>query len=144
AKRVTFKRMANPEYFRRGFAAALLCSSALLGQTGNATDHAPAQASTTPPWQYGGFLDLGYSLDFNHPANGVFRSRGTDWHVDEVDLNMAAAYVKKKASEGSRWGTELTVQAGKDSEVFGFSNTAPNLPGSEGLRHLGLANVSYV
>jgi len=33
--------------------------------------------ASTPQWQYGGFLDLGYSLDFNHPANHLFRSRGT-------------------------------------------------------------------
>jgi len=97
-----------------------------------------------PQWQYGGFIDLGYSLDFNHPANGVFRSRGTVWHVDEVDLNMAGAYVRKKASDLSRWGTEITLQAGKDSQVFGFSATAPNLSGYKWLRHLGLADVSYL
>ena len=28
-------------------------------------------------WQYGGFIDIGYLLDFDHPANRVFRSRGT-------------------------------------------------------------------
>jgi len=100
--------------------------------------------ASTPPWQYGGFLDLGYSLDFNHPANHLFRSRGTAWHVDEVDLNMAAAYVKKKASEGARWGVEFAAQGGKDSEVFGFSATAPNFPGYRVLRHIGLANVSYL
>jgi len=82
--------------------------------------------------------------DFNHPSNDVFRSRGTAWHVDELDLNMAGAYLRKKTSESSRWGVELGVQAGKDSEVFGFSATAPNLPGYRGLRHIGLANVSYV
>src|ERR1051326_3618121 len=113
---------------------AVLSCSAVMGQTDGAA----------PEWQYGGFFDLGYSLDFNHPANDVFRSRGTAWHVDELDLNMAAAYLKKKASEKSRWGTELTVQGGKDSQVFGFSATAPNLPGYRGLRHIGLADVSYL
>ena len=57
---------------------------------------------------------------------------------------MAAAYVRKKASEQSRWGTDLTVQGGKDSEVFGFSATAPNLSGADWMLHVGLANVSYV
>jgi len=108
------------------------------------TSQEPQAALSIPQWQYGGFIDLGYLLDFNHPANGIFRSRGTTSHVDEVDLNMGAVYVKKKASELSRWGTELTLQAGKDSEVFGFSATAPNLPGSKWLRHLGLADVSYL
>src|SRR5258708_11842334 len=57
---------------------------------------------------------------------------------------MAGAYVRKKASEQSRWGTELLVQGGKDSEVFGFSATAPNLAGADWMGHLGLADVSYL
>lgn len=101
-------------------------------------------APSKPRWQYGGFLDFGYLLDFNHPANEIFRSRGTTWHVDDVHLNMAAAYLKRDVSEQSRWGTQLTIQAGKDSQVFGFSATAPDLPGYRGLRHIGLANVSYL
>jgi len=108
----------------------------------------PPQAPTTPPatpqWQYGGFVDFGYSFDFNHPANHVFRSRGTVWHVDEVDWNMAGAYVQKNASDQSRFGAVLTIQAGKDSEIFGFSATAPNLVGSKWLRHLGQTNLSYL
>ena len=85
-----------------------------------------------PQWHYGGFVDFGYLLDFNHPANQIFRSRGTTWHVDDVHLNMAAAYIKKDPTDQSRWGAQLTVQGGKDSQVFGFSATAPNLPATEG------------
>jgi len=95
-------------------------------------------------WQYGGFVDIGYLRDFNEPSNHLFRSRGTAFHVNEWDLNMAGAYVKKKASELSRWGAELLVQGGKDEEVFGFSATAPNLAGADWMGHLGLANVSYL
>jgi hypothetical protein len=36
------------------------------------------------------------------------------------------------------------MQGGKDSQLFGLSATAPNLPGYRGLRHLGLANGSYL
>jgi Putative beta-barrel porin-2, OmpL-like. bbp2 len=104
----------------------------------------PAQPDPDPVWQYGGFADIGYLHDFNYPANHLFRSRGTTFKVNEVDLNMAAAYLKKAATENSRWGIELTGQTGTDSEVFGFSATAPNLPGWEGLRHLGPTNVSYL
>ncbi len=107
-----------------------------------------AQPSQNPPesveWQYGGFLDIGYLFDFNHPTNKLFRSRGTAWHVDDLHLNMTGAYIKKKASDQSRWGAELLVQTGKDDEIFGFSATAPNIAGSEWLRHSGLANVSYL
>jgi hypothetical protein len=101
-------------------------------------------AIPAPPWQFGAFTDVGYLRDFNDPGNHLFRSRGTAFHVNEFDLNMAAVYLRKPASESSRWGTELTLQGGKDSEVFGFSATAPNLSGSKWLRHLGPTDVSYL
>ncbi len=104
-------------------------------------------AASPPPaakWQYNGFVDAGYLLDFNHPANHLFRDRSTTFKVDELDLNMAGAGVKKLASETSRWGMELAMQVGKDSENFGFSPTAPNVSGSDWLRHFGLADVSYL
>ena len=130
-------------------------TSALIERLGRSQNESrPKTSSTTvsdkneprsqSPWQYGGFVDAGYLLDFNHPANRIFRSRGTAWHVDRVFLNMAGAYLKKKATEESRWGVELTAQGGKDSEVFGFSATAPNIRGFKSLRHLGPANVSYL
>ncbi len=104
--------------------------------------------ATSPPsaakWQYNGFVDAGYLLDFNHPANHLFRDRSTAFKVDELDLNIAAAGVKKLAAEDSRWGMELEVQTGKDSENFGFSATAPMVSGSDWLRHFGLADVSYL
>src|SRR5260370_42152119 len=85
----------------------------------------PASPPAAAKWQYNGFVDAGYLLDFNHPANHLFRDRSTTFKVDELDLNMAGAGVKKLASENSRWGMELEVQTGKDSENFGFSATAP-------------------
>ena len=104
----------------------------------------PSSATPQPAWQYGGFVDLGYLIDFNHPANRLFRSRGTAFHVDRVHLNMAGVYAKKKATEESRWGLEVTAHTGKDSELFGFSATAPNIAGFKFLRHLGPTNVSYL
>ncbi len=106
----------------------------------------PQKESQTPKslWKYSGFVDLGYLLDFNHPANHLFRDRGTTFKVDELDLNMAGAGIKKEASSDSRWGAEFAVQGGEDSGNFGFSATAPNVSGSEGLRRFGLANVSYL
>jgi len=83
-------------------------------------------------------------LDFNHPENRVFHSRGTTWHTDRPHINGAAFYLRKKADEQSRWGVEVTAQAGKDVELFGFSATAPNMSGFKFLRHLGPTNVSYL
>jgi hypothetical protein len=95
-------------------------------------------------WQYGGFVDAAYLLNFDHPANHLFRSRGTAFRTDRVRLNMAGFFVRKRPAEDSRWGVELTVHAGKDAEFFGFSATAPNVAGHKFLRQLGPTNVSYL
>jgi hypothetical protein len=115
-----------------------------VGQTTAALPEESGSTTAQWTWDYGGFIDAGYLYDFNDPANHLFRSRGTTFHVNEADLNMTAVYVKKQASEGSRWGMELTLQAGKDSEAFGFSPTAPKLDGSKWLRHFGPTDVSYL
>ncbi len=112
---------------------------------GSSVDDPPSQEQPSErTWQYGGFVDLAYPLDFNHPANRLFRSRGTAFRVDNVWLNMAGIYLRKRRSEDSRWGVELTAHAGKDAEFFGFSATAPNIAGFKFLRQLGPTNVSYL
>lgn len=95
-------------------------------------------------WRYGGFVDLGYSLDFNFPENHLFRNRGTTPRVNELDFNMGGAYIRKGASEHSRWGAELLVQGGQDSKEFGFGTNLPHVQGSDTLRHFGRANISYL
>jgi hypothetical protein len=137
----------------RLFLAALLCvcdaSDRLLADDQEAPKETPQESQPASPqsksaWSYDGFVDLGYLLDFNHPSNHLFRDRGTTFKVDELDVNMASASVKKEASQDSRWGAEFSVQGGKDSENFGFSASAPNVSGADWLRHFGAANVSYL
>ena len=131
-------------------ALILYCCCTASGETqtlstepGASCDRATAQTQD-PQWFYGGFVDAAYLLDFNHPSNDLFRSRGTAYKVDEPIVNIAAAYLRKTTSESSRWGFELTTQAGQDTRIFGFSATAPNLPGFRGLRHLGPTDVSFL
>jgi len=113
--------------------------------TGTSTPSRPEPAAQEKPlWHYGGFIDLGYSLDFNFPDNHLFRDRSTTPRVNELDLNMAAVYVRKDATESSRWGTEWLIQAGEDSKAFGFATSLPKVSGSDVWRHFGRANVSYV
>ena len=125
-------------------AAALLLFIALSAVAQEVPSEEPHKLPLKREWHYGGFVDLGYLLDFNSPSNHLFRNRSTASKVNELDLNIAGAYVKKEASQLSRWGMELTVHGGKDSEGFGFSATAPNMSGADWLRHFGLANVSYL
>jgi hypothetical protein len=115
------------KHMKNALAAMLFLASPALGQV-----------------TAGAFVDTGDLHDFNEPSNHLFRSRGTTLHVNEWDVNMAALYLRKVASEQSRWGSELTLQGGKDSEVFGFSATAPNAHGYGWLRHLGPTDISYL
>src|SRR5262249_27261210 len=91
----------------------LVASLPLLGQVGDQSespdappkrtvdgqqvpsDTSAASQPSDPGWQYGGFLDFGYLKDFNDPANHLFRSRGTTFHVNEGDVNMGAIYLRK-------------------------------------------------
>jgi hypothetical protein len=136
---------------RSARASTIVCAAALLFHAVAVGAQVPdderprtTPSEPQPTWQYGAFVDVAHLCDSNHPLNRAFRGRGTTWRVDEWDLNMAGAFVKRKANRESPWGAELLVQEGKDSELFGFSATAPNLAGANVLRHVGLANVSYV
>ena len=108
--------------------------------------HAQTSQDVLPPpaWHAAATLDLSYANDSNDPANHLFRSRGTTPRVDEFAVNMAAASVKKAATSASRWGIELTAQAGRDTDAFGFSPTAPNIDGGDWLRRLGPVDVTYL
>ncbi len=135
---------AGARYLMAFTLAAVLLGAAADGRAQVSVTSSSAPSAQSTPWQFGGFVDFAYLHSFNDPANHLFRNRGTTFKLNEPALDMAAAYIRKAATEQSRWGAELTVQAGEDSEVFGFSATAPNLPGANGLRHLGPTDVSYL
>jgi len=101
-------------------------------------------AAPQPAWHAGAFLDVGYLQDSNDPANHLFRTRGTTPRVDEFNVDMAAVYARKTPTSASRWGLEATAQGGEDALAFGFSPTAPNISGANGLRHLGPTDFSYL
>jgi hypothetical protein len=115
-----------------------------VGEEQRKGESAEGARPPTPEWHYGGFVDLGYSLDFNFPQNHLFRNRSTTPRVNELDLNMGAVYVRKDVSEQSRLGMELLVQGGQDALNFGFGTNLPHLEGSSWLRQFGRANVSYL
>ena len=84
----------------------------------------------TPDWHYGGFIDLGYSLDFNYPENHLFRNRGTTPRVNELDLNMGGIYVRKDprsnhAGEWKYWARGARMLWRSDSEPICPTSTGP-------------------
>lgn len=103
-----------------------------------------AETKDVSNWHYGGFLDLSYPINFNFPENHLWRSRTTVRRHNELALNMAVAYVRKDLSAESRWGMELGVQSGYDSDDFAFLQGEKEVAGADTLRHVHRANVSYL
>ena len=103
-------------------------------------------ASFVPPpgWHYGAYLDLSYIQNFNFPENHQWRSRTTTPRNNELTPNMALIYLRKDATEASRWGTELGVQGGYDTDNFAFLIGEPKVSGADTLRQIHRANVSYL
>lgn len=98
-------------------------------------------------WHYGATIDLSYALDFNFPDNHRWRSKGTTPRVNELAPNMVQGYVRKDVSETSRWGMELGVQGGYDTNALvPDANPGREKPvgGADTLRHISRANVSYL
>ena len=80
----------------------------------------PTPATETDLWHYGAYLDVSYILNFNFPENHLWRNRATAVRHNEFAPNMALAYVRKDVNESSRWGMELGVQGGYDSDASLF------------------------
>jgi len=95
-------------------------------------------------WRYGAYLDIGGIVNFNVPENGLWRSRTTASRHNQAAPNMVLAYVRKDASEASRWGMELGVQGGYDSVEFAFLQGEKKVDGADVLRHVHRANASYL
>jgi hypothetical protein len=127
-------------------AFALTGESANSPRMGEPPTNVPTQAENPQlsQWHFGGFVDLGYSLNFNFPENGRFRNRATTPRGNEFVLNMGGISMSKDATEQSPWGTELLVHGGEDATTFGFGTNLPRVSGSQAWRHFGRANVSYL
>lgn len=110
----------------------------------------PKLASSSPTetgmadWHYGAYLDVSYIVNFNFPDNDLWRNRSTASRHNEFSPNMGLAYVRKDATESSRWGMELGGQGGHDSEEFAFLPGERKVEGADVLRHVHRANMSYL
>lgn len=109
--------------------------------------HAEPLGQSSSLWRYGAFLDLSGAADFNFPENHRWRSKATTPRVNELAPNMGLAYVRKDTTPQSRWGMELAVQGGYDTDGLVPSSIPGRqrpVEGAEMLRHVGQANVSYL
>jgi hypothetical protein len=98
-------------------------------------------------WKYGSYLDVGYTVDFNHPEYGLWRSKGTTFRVDDPRVNMAMAYLLKDATPQSRWGMQFGVQTGVDTDQLVPEPPPPSnapISNADTYRHFARANASYL
>jgi hypothetical protein len=98
-------------------------------------------------WQVGALVDVAYGLNFNFPENHRFRSKTTTPRTNEFAPNMLLAYIRKEPLRGSRWGTELALQAGYDTNALVPEPEAGRdepIAGADILRHVSRANLSYL
>jgi hypothetical protein len=104
--------------FACGSQATTVPASATSRDGQAASSATPASEENAPTdWRVGGFFGA-YIKNFNSAANHLFRNRGSPPPVDEFDLNLAAASLRKPVSNRSRWGLEVTTQAGQDSQTW--------------------------
>jgi len=102
------------------------------------------RAAPADDWHYGAYLDVGYIANFNFPDNDLWRNRSTASRHNQVAPNMVSAYVRKDATESSRWGGEFGVQGGYDTVDFAFLPGEKKVDGADVLRHIHRANVTYL
>lgn len=132
---------------RATFLCLLMCaglpSTGASAQSNDGID-ASLPSSSAADWHYGAYLDVSDIVNFNFPENHRWRSRSTAARHNEFAPNMGLGYVRKDASESSRWGMELGLQGGYDSKDFAFLQGERKIDGADTLRHVHRANVSYL
>ena len=95
-------------------------------------------------WAYGVYLDLGYTINFNNPGNGLWRSKSTTFEVDDPRVNMALAYLHKEATPQSRWGIEFALQTGVETDGLIPEPPPEPIKNAELWSHFNRANASYL
>jgi len=98
-------------------------------------------------WHYQLYADVGYASSDTTPGNHEWRSKSTTSSLDSLEIFLGMGSVRKEATADSRWGLELGLQTGLDSEGLVTAPPPPALepiPNANSWRHLYRANVSYL
>ena len=142
-------RTMTREIAQWGFLSLFLASVVLIA-TANGLEASEGLVSGKR-WQFGGYADLGYSLDFNFPDNHVWRNKNTTPRVNELALNVLHGYIRKPIMLGERWGFEFGVQTGENTKglvgqalLQSFGSDIPIVGGADAIRHFSHLNGSYL
>ena len=89
-------------------------------------------------------LDLSYGVNANFPDNHTFRGKQTTPQTNELAPNLGLVSIRREVTSEHRWGAELGFQAGYDTDGLVPHAREKPLAGSDILRHLAQANVTYL
>jgi hypothetical protein len=107
----------------------------------------PEPKVSVAEWTYGAMVDVAYGLNFNFPDNHRWRSKETTPRTNELAPNMVLGYIRKETLKESRWGMELALQGGYDTDAL-VPEPEPGrdqpMAGADTLRHISRANISYL
>jgi hypothetical protein len=108
--------------------------------------HSAMAADEPTDWGFQTYVDAGYGASNRDAANPAWPGKSSTTTLNSAELFLAMGNIRKQATPDSRWGFELGLQAGEDSEGLVTSAPPPaNEPVSNAdtLRHLYRANVSW-
>ena len=88
------------------------------------------------------YVDAGYIHSSTRPENGIWRSKVTDFRLDQPEVNLAMALLSKRATAQSRWGFEVGIQAGVDTELAVSADNP--IGGADVLQYIHRASLSYL
>jgi len=127
--------------------AVLIVGLACLASFAGGIAASDGEETTSSPWHYQLYVDVGYAHSDNQPANRQWRSKSTTNRLDDLELFLGMANLRKEALPDSRWGFEFGLQTGVDSEGLVTEPPPPALEpfdNADSWRHLYRANLSYL
>jgi hypothetical protein len=87
------------------------------------------------------YLDASWLGSPNRPDNRTWRTKGTSWKLDGVEIFNASAYATKTATADSRWGFSAGVQTGWDVDKLAGDGA---VSWADWAKHLYYTYASYL
>lgn len=102
---------------------------------------------TFKAWEVGGFVDVNYAYNSNHPDNHVYRGTSVQPRTGEFSLNHIIAYIRRDPTPGRLSPIfELAAQAGPAADALVAYEPNPGgangkFAGPEVWKHIARANI---
>lgn len=98
-------------------------------------------------WTYQAYVDAGYAGSNRNPPDNKWRSKSTTAVLNQPELFLAMANVRKTPTRESRWGMELGLQTGEDTKDLVPAPPPPSkapISNADEWRYLYRASLSWL